>query len=40
MGDIHVYEEHIEAVKLHLERIPFDFPQIKTKQRNNLQDYV
>lgn len=40
MGDIHIYEEHLEQVKEQLERIPYDFPQIRIKKSyDNLEDY-
>jgi thymidylate synthase len=28
MGNCHIYEEHIEAAKIQIERIPFEFPTI------------
>ena len=40
MGDVHIYEEHIDSVKTQLERIPLDFPKIEIKQKNNLEDFL
>jgi len=31
MGDCHIYESHLDAVKEQLQRIPYDLPQIKIK---------
>lgn len=40
LGDIHVYNEHIDAVKEQLKRIPFDFPKLKiNKQETCLKNY-
>ena len=40
MGDVHIYEEHIDSVKTQLERIPLDFPKIEIKRKNNLEDFL
>jgi len=41
IGDAHIYEEHIKAVKIQLERAPFPFPQLRIKNKhNNINDYV
>jgi dihydrofolate reductase/thymidylate synthase len=43
-GDIHIYDtsDHLEAVKLHLERIPFQFPTLQIKKKlhhlNDIQE--
>ena len=40
MGNCHIYEDHIEPVKLHFEREPFPFPTVSIKQiRDNINDY-
>ena len=40
MGDIHVYEDHLEQVKEQLKRMPFTFPNIKINRTYyNLEDY-
>jgi thymidylate synthase len=31
LGDIHVYEQHVEGVKEQIQRIPFAFPQLNFK---------
>lgn len=32
MGDAHVYADHVDAVKIQLERIPRDFPELEIKR--------
>jgi thymidylate synthase len=40
MGNCHIYEEHIESMKLQITREPFDFPTISIKQlRQHINDY-
>ena len=40
MGNAHIYEEHIEAIKTQLDRTPFDFPSVTIKEvRENINDY-
>ena len=40
MGDCHIYEKHMDAVKEQLSRTPYDFPLIKFKNTySNLEDY-
>jgi thymidylate synthase len=40
MGNCHIYEEHIEPMKLILEREPFKFPTIEIlNKRENINDY-
>ena len=40
MGNTHVYEEHVEALKIQLEREPYQFPTMEIKQkRENIDDY-
>lgn len=41
MGNCHIYEEHLEAAKTQLERIPYEFPTINIKEvRDNINDYT
>jgi len=41
MGNVHIYEPHIEAAKLQLQREPYDFPKVEIGiQRMNINDYV
>ncbi len=39
IGDFHVYENHLDAVKTQLERIPYCFPRIEVEHRDNLEDF-
>lgn len=40
MGNIHIYEDHIESSKLQILREPFEFPKINIKcLKNNISDY-
>lgn len=39
LGDVHIYEEHIEAVKEQLKRIPIKFPKLEIKKKDNIFDY-
>jgi thymidylate synthase len=41
IGDAHIYQDHLDAVKQQLERIPFSFPQLRIKNKHdNINDYV
>ncbi len=41
LGDAHIYEEHIDAVKIQLEREPYEFPKLIIKNKHdNINDYV
>jgi thymidylate synthase len=41
MGNAHIYEQHLDSMKLQVERDPYKFPQIKIlNKRNNLEDYI
>ena len=40
-GNCHIYEEHIEAAKIQLERKPFEFPKLIIKnKKENIEDYT
>lgn len=40
IGDAHIYENHIDQVKLQLSRTPYDAPKLKIdKKYNNIDDY-
>jgi thymidylate synthase len=39
LGDCHIYEDHLDAVRENLYRVPFDFPRLKiTKELKELED--
>lgn len=38
-GDSHIYENHYEQVKKQLTRSPYSFPQIKIKDKENIEDF-
>jgi thymidylate synthase len=41
LGNAHIYEEHIEPLKVQLTRIPMEFPTIEISAvRDNISDYV
>ena len=41
IGDAHIYQEHIDAVKKQLKRKPFPFPQLRIKNKHdNINDYI
>jgi thymidylate synthase len=35
LGDCHIYEEHIDALKTQISREPFEFPMLKLKEKKN-----
>jgi thymidylate synthase len=40
LGDAHIYEEHIDALKVQIERSPFEFPIIRIREaKANIEDY-
>ncbi len=40
-GDVHIYTNHIEQVKLQLTRTPFDLPKmVMNPERKNIEDFV
>ena len=41
LGNAHIYEEHIEPLKEQIQRLPYDFPQIKiNKVHDNIEEYT
>jgi thymidylate synthase len=41
LGDVHVYADHVDAVKQQLNNIPYDFPTLKFKRKlTNVDDIV
>jgi thymidylate synthase len=41
MGNVHLYENAIDAAKLQITRKPFPFPTVSIKQvRENINDYT
>ena len=40
IGNCHIYEEHIEAAKIQIQREPYEFPIIEiTTEKENINDY-
>ena len=40
-GNCHIYKEHIDNIKIQLEREPFEFPELEIKnRRENIEDYI
>jgi thymidylate synthase len=40
-GDVHIYSNHLEQVKLQLSRTPFDLPTMKINpEKKNIEDFV
>lgn len=40
IGDAHIYEDHIEQVKLQLEREPYNFPELTINKKDNINDFT
>lgn len=40
IGDAHIYKSHIKNVRRQIKRKPKDFPTIKIKEKNNIDDFV
>lgn len=41
LGNTHIYDDHIEKLKLQVEKSPFEFPKIYIKtKKNNINDYT
>ena len=41
MGNVHVYEDHVEALRTQVDRVPFEFPRIRILGENpNIEDYT
>ena len=40
IGNAHIYDDHIEPLKLQLNNEPYDFPNLEIKEkRENIDDY-
>jgi thymidylate synthase len=40
MGNVHIYEEHLDVIKEQINRDPFIFPTLTIKQKKeNINDY-
>ena len=39
IGNAHIYDDHIDALKEQLTRKPYDFPNIEVNKRDNIDDY-
>jgi thymidylate synthase len=40
IGDAHIYEDHIEQVKIQLNRVPYKFPKLKIKENKDINEYT
>ena len=41
LGNAHIYDDHIESLKMQVDRKPYEFPTLKIKQqRENINDYT
>jgi thymidylate synthase len=40
IGDAHIYEEHIEQVKIQLDRTPYKFPILNINKKTNIDEYT
>ena len=41
IGNCHIYEEHLDALKIQLDREPMNFPKIRlTSVRESIDDYI
>jgi thymidylate synthase len=41
LGNCHIYEDHLDALKEQIERIPLEFPTIRIKNiRDSIDDYM
>ena len=41
LGNAHIYDDHIESLKIQVDRQPYDFPTLHIKQtRDNINDYT
>jgi len=38
LGDVHIYETHIEAVNEQIKRMPYTFPKIQLPEFNTLEE--
>jgi thymidylate synthase len=38
LGDVHIYEQHVEAVRTQITRVPYMFPQITIPNIREFQD--
>mgnify|MGYP001292182528 FL=1 len=39
IGNAHIYDDHVDALKEQITRTPYDFPTIEVNKRNNIDDY-
>ena len=41
LGNCHIYDDHIESLKEHLNRIAYDFPTLEIIEKyDNIEDYT
>ncbi len=39
IGNAHIYDDHVEPLKLQLKNEPYEFPDVEIKRRENIDDY-
>ena len=39
MGNTHIYNDHIDALKIQIEREPLSFPRMEIPNKKNLEEY-
>ena len=40
LGHCHIYDNHLDEIKKHLERIPYEFPTIEITKKNEIENYL
>ena len=40
IGNAHIYESHVEALKTQIEREPYEFPKLKLNHKENIDDFT
>ena len=40
IGNAHIYETHVDALKKQVDREPYDFPMLHLKSKEKIDDYM